>query len=425
MYTLGFPFSPWRGRDAIAGGASIRDYIAATAGESGILQNILFGHRAISAQWESTRTRWIVTCEAGGKTTQFSCNFLYLATGYYDYEAGYRPQWPGESAFCGRFVHPQQWPEELELEGKRVVVIGSGATAVTLAPALVKRGAEVTLLQRSPSYVVARPSRDPIARMLSRVLPLGVATSIVRWKNVLLGSYFFSLARRRPDKARKAILALAARALPEGYDVERDFSPTYDVWDQRLCLAPDGDLFACIADGSVAVETDEIRSFVAQGIALASGKTLAADIVVTATGLVVKLLGGMTLRVDGEEIDPARHLLYKGMMLSDVPNLALAFGYTNASWTLKCDLTARYVCRLLRYMDRNQMDVCCPSAGDRMPQRKPMLAFTSGYVMRAAPLLPGQGPTPPWRVHQNYLRDLASLRFGAVADGVMQFGKAG
>ena len=425
MYTLGFPFRPWTGEKAIADGAAIRDYVEATAREFGIDRRIRFGHRLVRASWSSAQARWTVEVEAGGAVRTLSCGFLFLCSGYYDYAGGYRPEWPGEARYGGRIVHPQHWPDDLDHMGKRIIVIGSGATAVTLVPALAETARHVTMLQRSPTYIVARPSRDGIARWLQRRLPLRAADWATRWKNVLLGIFFFSRARKKPEQVRAAILRLATEALPPGYDVERHFSPSYNPWDQRLCLVPDGDLFAALRDGRVAVVTDTIETFTETGVALASGATIEADIVVAATGLAVKLLGGIDLIVDGERVDVADRLSYKGMMLSDVPNLALSFGYTNASWTLKCDLTSRYVCRLLNHMDRRRHDVCVAEPGADPIERRPMLEFSSGYVRRADGSLPSQGAKAPWRVHQNYLKDLAAMRLRPVTDAAMRFRRAG
>jgi cation diffusion facilitator CzcD-associated flavoprotein CzcO len=422
MYTLGFPFRPWSGEKAIVDGPDIRAYVEETAAEFGIDVHIRFRHRALSAAWSSTVARWTVEVEADGETRRFTCAFLFLCSGYYDYAAGYRPDWPGEADYGGRIVHPQHWPEDLDVAGKNVVVIGSGATAVTLVPALARQAAHVTMLQRSPSYIVARPSVDRIAHWLQRRLPLSTADGLTRWKNVLLGIFFFSRARKRPERVKAAILKLAAEALPPGYDVDRHFSPRYNPWDQRLCLIPDGDLFAAMHDGKVSVATDTIERFTATGLRLGSGEELAADVIVTATGLVVKLLGGIRLGIDGAPVDPAERFSYKGMMLSGVPNLALSFGYTNASWTLKCDLTSRYVCRILNHMDKHGYAVCAPRLTGEI-ERQPMLDFSSGYVARAAGVLPAQGPKAPWRVHQNYLKDLAALGLRSVADGVMEFRK--
>jgi cation diffusion facilitator CzcD-associated flavoprotein CzcO len=424
MYTLGFPFRPWRGEKSIVDGPSIRAYVEETARHYGIDRRIRFGHRVTKASWSSADACWAVEAEAGGETRRFSCGFLFLCSGYYDYARGYRPEWPGEARFTGRIVHPQHWPESLELSGKRIIVIGSGATAVTLVPALAERAAHVTMLQRSPSYVVSRPSRDAIAHRLHRRLPPRLADGLVRWKNVLLGIFFFSRARRRPERVRRAILDLARDDLPQGYDVERHFGPRYNPWDQRLCLIPDGDLFEGIKAGRIAVATGPIEGFTECGIRLESGEELPADIVVTATGLVVKLLGGIALAVDGEPVSVAEKLSYKGMMLSDVPNLAVSFGYTNASWTLKCDLTSRYVCRLLNHMDRRGLDICIPRPPAGPLERQPMLDFSSGYVRRAEGSLPHQGPKPPWRVHQNYLKDLALLSLRPVTDAAMEFRRA-
>jgi monooxygenase len=415
MYTLGFPFRPWRGDKAIVGGAEIRDYIEETARVFGIDRRIRFRHRVVGASWSSAESRWTLEVEAGGERRVLTAPFLYLGSGYYRYEAGYRPEWPGEADFRGVIVHPQHWPEALDHAGKRVVVIGSGATAVTLVPAMAETAAHVTMLQRSPSYVVSRPARDGLARW--------VGPRLARLKNAALGLFFFNLARRRPERVRAKLLDLARRELPEGYDVERHFGPRYNPWDQRVCLIPDGDLFAEIGRGRVSVVTDEIERFTADGILLKSGEELPADVVVTATGLVMKLLGGIGLEVDGQAVDPGERFAYKGMMLDGVPNLVLAFGYTNASWTLKCDLTALWFCRLLNRMRRHGQAVATPKLPDPPPERVPMLDFTSGYVRRAAGLLPAQGLKAPWRVHQNYLKDILALRFARLDDGTLQFGR--
>jgi monooxygenase len=416
MYTLGFPFRPWTREKAIADGADIREYVEETAAEFGIDRHIRFNHRAVSASWSSADRRWTVEVEADGGRRILTCAFLMLCSGYYDYERGYRPEWPGEADYGGRIVHPQHWPEDLDVAGRKVVVIGSGATAVTLVPALAETAAHVTMLQRSPSYIVARPSRDGIARWLQRRLPLKAADGLTRWKNVLLGMFFFSRARKRPDRVKAMILRLAAEQLPAGYDLERDFTPRYNPWDQRVCLVPDGDLFAAMRGGKVSIATDTIARFTPEGLELGSGAKLEADVVVTATGLVMKLLGGIALAVDGEAVNVADCFSYKGMMLSGVPNLAVTFGYTNASWTLKCDLTSRSVCRLLNHMDRHGYAVCVPRPPDAAMERLPMLDFSSGYVTRAAGSLPSQGAEPPWRVHQNYLKDLVAMRLKPVAD---------
>jgi cation diffusion facilitator CzcD-associated flavoprotein CzcO len=420
MYTLGFPFRPWTGDKSIADGADIRAYVEDTAREFGIDRHIRFRHRVTKADWSSAEARWSVEAETDQGTKHYRARFLYLGSGYYDYENGYRPEWPGEKDYRGRFVHPQFWPEDLDFAGKKIVVIGSGATAVTLVPALAETAAHVTMLQRSPSWIVARPSEDGIARWLQRRLPGRTAARVTKLKNVLLGMLFFQRSRKRPEKVRALLLKWVAEQLP-GRDLEKDFVPTYNPWDQRVCLVPDGDLFRAIREDRVSVVTGTIETFTAKGIRLASGEELDADIVVTATGLVVKILGGIAISVDGAPVNPAEHINYKGMMLSDVPNMVLSFGYTNASWTLKCDLTARYFCRLVRHMDAHGLDSCTPRLPAEGVERQPMLDFSSGYVQRAAATLPGQGTKPPWRVYQNYFKDYAALGLGTVTDGVMEF----
>ena len=351
---------------------------------------------------------------------RFTCNFLYLCTGYYDYEAGYTPEWTGVERFRGQIVHPQKWPEDLDYEGKRVVVIGSGATAVTLVPAMAERAAHVTMLQRSPTYVVSRPAEDKIANSLRSVLPARAAYALTRWKNVLMQMFFYNLARSRPDLFKRMLAKGVRHQLGEQYDLKH-FTPKYNPWDQRLCLVPDSDLFKAIRDGRATVVTDQIETFTETGLQLKSGEHLDADIIVTATGLVLKLMSGLQLTVDGAPVDLSKTITYKGMMYSDVPNLASAFGYTNASWTLKCDLTAEYVCRLLKHMDQHGYAQCTPRVNDPELTPEPAIDFTSGYVLRALHTLPRQGSKTPWRLHQNYVKDLSMFRFGRVDDGTMEF----
>jgi cation diffusion facilitator CzcD-associated flavoprotein CzcO len=347
-----------------------------------------------------------------------------MCSGYYDYEQGYLPDWPDMAAFRGTLVHPQFWPENLDTAGKRVVVVGSGATAVTLVPALAETAAHVTMLQRSPTYIVARPAVDAAAQWLYRKLPRRAAHALARWKNVLLTMYFYRLARRQPERVKAGMLALVRKQLGPDHDIATHFTPRYNPWDQRLCLVPDGDLFATIRAGRASVVTDTIERFTADGLRLGSGRDLAADVIVTATGLRLKLLGGVAVEVDGEPVDLSRAVSYKGMMFSDVPNLALALGYTNASWTLKCELTARYVCRLLAHMQARGWDSCTPRRPAEGVEEAPLLGLTSGYITRAAGMLPRQGAKAPWRLHQNYAMDMAALRFGALRDGVMEFSRA-
>jgi monooxygenase len=422
MYTLGYCFRPWREAKAIADGPSILRYIRETAREYGIDQKIRYSHHVTHASWSSLEARWTVEATLPeGKTARFTTNFLYMCSGYYDYAGGYMPGWPGMDRYCGRIVHPQQWPEDLDYQGKRIVVIGSGATAVTLVPALAERAAHVTMLQRSPTYIVARPSEDFIANWLRRTVSARLAYGLVRWKNVLLQMYFYNLARRKPAKTKKGILRLAQKELGPEYDVEKHFSPRYNPWDQRLCLIPDADLFVAIRSGKASVVTDEIATFTETGLRLQSGDELKADIIVTATGLKVKLLGGMQLLVDGAVTAPARAITYRGMMYSEIPNLASAFGYTNASWTLKADLTAEYVCRLLNYMDARGYDCCTPRRRDPSIVEEPAINFTSGYIQRASDILPKQGSKKPWKLHQNYALDMLDLGFATIDDGTLEF----
>ena len=405
MYTLGFPFRPWSEDQAIVGGEQIRRYVEDTARESGIFEKIRFNTRVTAANWSSKDGRWSVETSDG----LYTCRFLYLASGYYDYSVGYRPEWPGEADFKGRVVHPQFWPEDLDYAGRQVAVIGSGATAVTLVPAMAETAANVTMVQRSPSYIVAAPAKDGMAKWLP--------ASLVRWKHILLTIFLYGRARRQPERVAKFIKDKAREALPAGYPVERDFSPRYAPWDQRLCLIPDGDLFTAMSCGKVAIATSEIERFVPEGLVLKSGEIIPADIVVTATGLNMRLLAGIELEVDDEPVRAPDRLIYKGMMLSGVPNLFVAFGYANASWTLRSDLTARSVCRLLNRMARLGAQSARPIAPDGIG-RKPVLGLTSGYVSRAAAILPGQGDRDPWHVPQHYLRDLAGMTFRRIDEGL-------
>src|SRR5215213_8810085 len=421
MYTLGYRFRPWRDAKAIADGPAILSYIRETAAEYDVAKTIRYNHRVRRASWSSKHARWTVEVETGPDKTlaQLTCNFLYLCTGYYDYASGYTPDWKGMERFRGRIVHPQKWTEDIDYEGKRVVVIGSGATAVTLVPAMAERAAHVTMLQRSPTYIVSRPAEDKIANRLRSLLPARAAYVITRWKNVLLGMFFYSLARKRPSVMKRLIAKGVKKEL--GEESLKDFTPSYNPWDQRLCLVPDSDLFRALREGKASIVTDQIETFTETGLQLKSGEQLEADIIVTATGLVLKLMAGLQLEVDGAPVDLSKTLAYKGMMYSDVPNAASAFGYTNASWTLKCDLTAEYVCRLLKYMDKHGFTSCTPRITDPTVESQPVLDFTSGYVQRALETLPQQGSKTPWRLHQNYVKDLGMLRYGSVDDGTMEF----
>lgn len=424
MYTLGYSFRPWAGDKAIADGGSILQYLRDTAQAHGVDRHIRYGHRVLHAAWSTPEARWLVDAMQGDTPVRFGCSFLFVCSGYYRYDAGHTPAFEGTADFTGRIVHPQHWPDDLDCSGKRVVVIGSGATAMTLVPELAKTAAHVTLLQRSPTYVVSRPGEDRMAQRMARVLPRRWAHGLTRWKNVLLSSLLYQLSRRRPEGVKKLLLGAVRHALPPGYDVATHFTPRYGPWDQRLCVVPDGDLFRALRSGRASMATDTVERFMPGGLRLASGAELQADVIVTATGLEMQVMGGMTLAVDGRRIDPARTFNYKGLMYSDVPNMASIFGYTNASWTLKSDLAALYVCRLLNHMAQRGYAVCTPRAGGVEATGEPWLDLSSGYVRRAMDRFPQQGARAPWRLNQNYLRDIAALRFGAVNDGVMVFAKA-
>lgn len=432
MFTLGYSFRPWKEAKAIANGPSILKYLQETAQEFGIDRHIRFQHRVLSASWSSEEARWTVECITGGKDpgghrqpVRYTCSFLYLCSGYYDYESGHTPAFPGSGDFQGQLVHPQHWPRDLDYRDKRVVVIGSGATAVTLVPALAETAAHVTMLQRSPTYIVSLPAEDGAANVIRKLLPERAAHRLIRWKNVLLGMYFYRICRRTPVRAKRLIRRRLAQELPPGFDIDKHFTPHYQPWDQRLCLVPDADLFRAIRSGRVSVVTDQIVKFTRQGILLESGQELQADIIVTATGLKLLALGGIRLFVDGAVIDPGRALTYKGLMLSNVPNCAFCVGYTNASWTLRADLSSMYVCRLINYMDRRGYRQCLPHYNGSPVETQPLLGLKSGYVQRAVDLFPKQGLKAPWVLRQNYLFDLLSLHLGAVDDGTLVFSRGG
>jgi cation diffusion facilitator CzcD-associated flavoprotein CzcO len=421
MHTLGYRFRPWTQAKAIADGPSILQYVRDTAAAAGIDRHIRFGHRVTRASWSSADARWTVTAEHDGRTVELSCRFLLMCSGYYRYDAGYTPEFAGLERFGGRLVHPQHWPDDLDYAGKRVVVIGSGATAVTLVPALAERAAHVTMLQRSPTYVLTLPAEDVIANKLRRIIGVRRAYAITRWKNVLLSTLLYQWSRRRPDAVRKLIRRLTIKQLPAGYDVDTHFKPAYNPWDQRLCFVPDGDLFAAIRDGRASVVTDRVETFTERGLRLASGAELEADVVVTATGLQLLALGGAQLVVDGRDIALPETMAYKGMMLSDVPNFAFTVGYTNASWTLKADLVSEFVCRLLRYLDEHGYDACVPVNDDPTVTEAPLLDFTAGYVLRSIDQFPRAGSRAPWRLGMSYAHDVVTLRHGRIDDGTMRF----
>ncbi len=428
MYTLGYSFRPWTGAKAIADGPAILAYVRETAREHRIDEKIRFGHKVLSASWSSDAARWTVEVlkNQTGETERLTCGFLFMCSGYNDYAGGYTPDFPGIDRFRGRVVHPQQWTPDIDYANKRVVVIGSGATAVTLVPELAKSAAKVTMLQRSPTYILSAPGVDPIASFLRAKLPESRAYNVTRWKNVMLSAGLYGYCRAFPNHSKKFLVGRVTGRLKEAgiADADTHFTPRYAPWDERLCLVPDGDLFKAVSTGRAQMVTDQIDHFDETGIALKSGTHLDADLVVTATGLKLMLLGGMTLTVDGRALHPKDSLNYKGTMLSGVPNMAMALGYTNASWTLKADLVCEFVCRLLRHMDRHGYRTCTPRVGHDV-EREPLMPLRSGYVQRALAEMPGQGSKAPWKLRQNYLLDMLALRYGDVSDSALEFSAAG
>jgi monooxygenase len=423
MFTLGYSFRPWEEAEAIADGPSIRSYIRDTARDHGVEDRIRFHHRVVAAEWSTDEARWTVDAERTDtqESLRITCGFLFMCTGYYRYDEGYTPHFEGRERFGGEIVHPQHWPEGLDYAGKRVVVIGSGATAVTLVPAMADDAAHVTMVQRSPSYVVSLPGTDPLADLLRRVLPARAAYPIVRWKNVLITTAFFQACRRWPKFMKGLIRRGVIKRLPAGFDVDTHFAPRYQPWDQRLCLVPDGDLFESISAGKASIVTDRIETFTEKGLQLESGGELEADVIITATGLNMLLLGGMQVAVDGGDIEFSETVGYKGMMFTGVPNLAVALGYTNASWTLKCDLVAQYVCRLLNHMDEAGYRQATPREPHPSVSTEPFLDLASGYVLRSLHTLPKQGSRAPWRLYQNYARDVLMMRRGPLEDEGIEF----
>jgi len=425
MHTLGYSFRPWKEREAIAEGDLIRKYIRETAAEFGIDRHIRFRQRVLSASWSSEDAQWTVETQGdNGAITRYRCNFLYGCTGYYHYDAGYQPEFPGAQSFLGRFVHPQHWPEDLDYKNKKVVVIGSGATAVTLVPAMAPTAGHVTMLQRSPSYVLSLPQNDPIAGLLRRIFPLRTALRLVRWKNILINIALYQMSRISPSRMRQLLRAGAVKDLPQGYEVDKHFNPRYRPWDQRLCLIPDSDLYKAISSGRASIVTDEIETLTEHGIRLKSGEDLDADIIVSATGLRMLALGGVHLIVDGEPVQTSREFIYKGTMLSNVPNFAFCIGYTNAPWTLRADLASTYLCRVLNHMGRRGYRTCTPVCDRDSLAPRPLLNLTSGYVQRAAADLPKSASKAPWLIRQNYIRDLMTMKFSRLQDGILKFSQA-
>ncbi len=422
MHTLGYRFKPWTEAKAIADGPAILNYVRTTATDHGIDKHIRFNHRCVGADFNNETALWTVTADHDGTPVSITARYLFICAGYYSYAEGHRPDFPGEAKYEGRFVHPQFWPEDLDYAGKQVVVIGSGATAVTLVPEMSKTAGHVTMLQRSPTYVVSRPGEDALANKMRKWLPSKLAYALTRWRNVGWQLFFYRMTRTQPAKVKQRLLDMVRTGLGPEFNVDKHFTPKYNPWDQRLCLIPDDDLFVALKSGKASVATDTIADFTKDSIVLASGETLPADIIVTATGLKLNLMGDMTMAIEGVPVDLSKALIYKGMMMSGVPNCAFTFGYTNASWTLKADLTSEYVCRVLNHMDKRGTVIATPMRTEGETAEEPFFGdFSSGYVQRAAALLPKQGSKMPWKLNQNYALDLLALRYGKVDDGTMVF----
>ena len=420
LYTFGFSFRPWMDNHAFAGAAKIKGYVEDTARENGIYKNIHFGRRAVDAAFNSDSAAWTVTLESGGQTQKVTCAVLYMCSGYYDYEKGYSPRWDGSEDFTGQIIHPQNWPKDLDYAGKDIVVIGSGATAVTLIPALAETAAHVTMLQRSPSYIVEMPAEDKLANLTRKILGGKPSHALNRWKNILRAMFYYNLARKFPNYMKKQVMAGAQKTIGPDFAVETHMNPSYKPWDQRVCIDKDGEMFAALREGRASIATDTITRFTSGGLELESGETLNADIIVTATGLNVQMFGGMTLSVDAKSVNMADTYMYKAMMFSGVPNLFYSIGYTNASWTLKAELIARYACRLINEMDKTGHPIISPEL-EKTIEDIPAINLESGYVFRAAGVLPKQGEKTPWRVYQNYILDKISLGWGSLKDGAMTF----
>lgn len=421
MYTLGFPFHPWKNPKAIADGPSILQYIKDTAAKFGIDKKIQYNHKVVDAAWSDDEKMWTLTVASSEKLSneKLKCRFLFMCTGYYDYENGYTPEFSGRESFKGKIIHPQKWDESLNYSHKNIVIIGSGATAVTLAPEMSKKAQKVTVLQRSPTYVISLPSEDPVAKFFSKILPAKTRYHLVRWKNILMATGLYHVSRKWPNVMKKLIRKGVKKELGGHYDI-RHFEPKYNPWDQRLCIVPDSDMFIAIKEGKVEMVTDTIHCFTPKGILLHSGKELEADIIITATGLKVQMMGGMNIRINEKLSDASQTHAYRGVMFSDVPNFAIAVGYTNASWTLKCDLNCQFVAKLLNYMDKHHYSVCVPRYDHSIPS-EPLIDLNSGYLTRALDKLPRQGAKHPWKVYQNYLLDLMTLKLGKVSDRYLEY----
>ena len=423
MYTLGFSFFPWKEKEAIADGPSILKYLDETSKKFNIDKKIKFNHYVKDASWCSEKSIWTLKVEDKNlmDIVTISCNFIFMCSGYYSYEKGYTPDFDGINEFNGKIMHPQKWDTSIDYSNKEVIVIGSGATAVTLVPEMAKDAKHVTMLQRSPTYVVSAPQQDPLAIFLQKYLPSKLSYFIVRWKNILRQQWYFRLCKKNPKRVKDFIINQVRKSLGHDYDVDKHFTPNYNPWDQRMCLVPNGDLFKSIRKKQTSVVTDTIDKFTATGIKLESGKTLAADLIVTATGLNLEICSNINLKVDGKDINLPDTVTYKGMMFSGVPNLVSTFGYTNASWTLGADLTSEYVCRLLNYMKKSSIKKCCPEANSKIENNDDWLNLTSGYIKRSKDIFPKQGRRSPWTNNQNFLKDIFQIRYGKINDGEIKF----
>ena len=423
MTTMGFRFKPWQGEKLVADGGAILDYLHEIADENKIKEKIQYHSHVESVSWSSDIAQWSVNYrnKLDNSKSVLTCDFLYLCVGYYDYDQGYDPEFKGSDNFDGQIIHPQKWPENLDYSNKRVVVIGSGATAVTLIPSMAEKTKHITMLQRSPTYYMIRPNENPVGNFIRKITNNTVAYYVMRWQNIFLQSWSFKKARKYPKNVKAFLIKLVKDHLPDGFDVNKHFTPPYNPWEQRLCLVPDGDLFNAINDGKASVVTEHIDEFTNDGIKLKSGDELKADIIITATGLNMIVCSNINITVDGKEIDISKSMTYKGMMITHVPNAVLTFGYTNASWTLRADLTAEYVCRLLNYMDKNDYKYCQPTPNGHIAIDGEWLDFNSGYVSRAAKKFPRQGARDPWRNTQNYTKDVLQLRYGRIANKELEF----
>ena len=421
MHTLGFRFKPWIHKKSIADGASILEYLNETVDEYDLRKKIIFNQKVIASNWVPERSIWELTIESNGQQSSMTCNFLFLCGGYYSYDKPYMPTFPNQDEFNGRLIHPQFWDESMDYANKKVVVIGSGATAVTLVPAIAEKAGHVTMLQRSPSYVVSAPGEDSWSKALNKILPTRLTYFLIRWKNVLRTSLGFYLSRKYPAKVKERLINLVREELGEDFDVEKHFTPRYNPWDQRMCLVPDSDLFNAIKDERASVVTDHIDRFTADGILVKSGKVIDADIIVSATGIEINALNDIEVSIDHVNVEPHNKLSYKGMMLSGVPNLAFSFGYVNASWTLRADLTCEYVCRLIKLMDKKGTACCKPIEDKSAYGDDKLIDFTSGYFQRGLHLMPKQGNIAPWKNYQNYLKDIFAVRLFSIKDSNLKF----